>query len=473
MPGNDNTAAMRQPEREAQLLGGRYRLIERIGRGGVSDVWRGVDERLGREVAVKLLHEDTDDAFRRRFTDEARRAAAISHRNVVTVYDAVADGPAFIVMELVRGSTLDEMVRTRGALSVDQAARVVSQVADALDAAHARGIVHSDVKPGNVIVDGDGVAKLTDFGIARAVESAPDHDLVGTPRYVAPEVVRGEAPTPRSDVYGLGLLAYELIAGMPAFDSADTQQLLRARLETVPRLRSVRLGVSPAVDLAVSRALDPDPVHRYPSAGAFADAFIAAARDRDSTVVTPFPGLARQREPLYDRRSIFALLAVLAVVLALYLFFKTFGAAVSIGPTAVPDVRGMTYQQAVAALSQRGLAAREQDRASWTDIGKVVDQSPAPNATARSGDTVTLTVAAAPTAPDVRSKSLNDAANTLIQAGFASPVSWIVDPTARGTGQTVVRQDPAPGSQFQRGAHATVYIVGPGPGGGKGEKKSD
>ena len=473
MPGNDNTAAMRQPEREQQLLAGRYRLIERIGRGGVSDVWRGIDERLGREVAVKLLHQDTDDAFRRRFTDEARRAAAISHRNVVTVYDAVADGRAFIVMELVRGSTLDELVRSGGALSVDQAARVVSQVAAALDAAHARGIIHSDVKPANVIVDGDGVAKLTDFGIARAVESAPDHDLVGTPRYVAPEVVRGEAPTPRSDVYALGLLAYELIAGMPAFASADMQELLRARLETVPRLRSVRLGVSPAVDLAVSRALDPDPAHRYASAGAFGDALIAAARDRLSTVVAPFPDVTGRREPLYDRRSILALLAVLAAVLGLYLFFKTFGAPVSIAPASVPDVRGMSFQQAAQVLSQRGLAARELDRASWTDVGKVVDQSPRPNAFSRGGDVVTLTVATRPTAPNVTGQGLSEAANALIQAGFASPVSWVVDPTARGTAQTVLRQDPAPGSQFERGAHATVYIVGPGPGGGKGEKTSD
>src|SRR5919109_3744478 len=130
-------AALRPVSPSTTLLAGRYRLIERIGEGGVSDVWRGIDERLGREVAVKLLHEDTDDAFRRRFTDEARRAASISHRNVVTVYDAVADGQACIVMELVRGVTLDELVRRSGALSVEEAARIVSQIADALDAAHA------------------------------------------------------------------------------------------------------------------------------------------------------------------------------------------------------------------------------------------------------------------------------------------------------------------------------------------------
>jgi serine/threonine-protein kinase len=466
-------AALRPVSPSTTLLAGRYRLIERIGEGGVSDVWRGIDERLGREVAVKLLHEDTDDAFRRRFTDEARRAASISHRNVVTVYDAVADGRAFIVMELVRGTTLDELVRRGGPLSVSEAARIVTQVADALDAAHARGIVHSDVKPANVMVDEDGVAKLTDFGIARAVESGPEHEVVGTPRYVSPEVVRGEAPSPRSDVYALGLLAYELVAGMPAFAGEDTQHLLRARLESVPRLRSVRLGVSNAVDETVARALDPDPERRYPSAGAFADAFIAAARDRDATLAGPFVAPAREREPFYDRRTIVALAIVAAALVALYLFFKTFGAAVPLTTTTVPDVRGRTYAEAAAMLSARGLQAREQDVPSFDSVGKVIDQSPGANASARGGDVVTLSVGAAPKTPDVRGKSLNDAATILRQAGFATSVSWAVDPAARGVAGTVVRQDPQPDAPFTRGQRATVYLIGPVNGAGEGKKEKD
>ncbi|HYY55409.1 MAG TPA: protein kinase [Candidatus Dormibacteraeota bacterium] len=469
MPG-DRVARIREPVAEGQVLAGRYRLLERVGEGGVSDIWRGIDERLGREVAIKLLHEDTDDAFRRRFTDEARRAAAISHRNVVTVYDAVADGQAFIVMELVRGTTLDELVRRSGALSLSEAAGIVAQVADALDAAHARGIVHSDVKPSNVLIDDEGVAKLTDFGIARAVESGPDHELVGTPRYVAPEVVRGESPSPRSDVYALGLVAYELIAGMPAFGGSDTQQLLRERLETVPRVRSARLGVPASVDAAISRALDPDPARRYASAGAFADALIAASRGRDATV-TAFP--VREREPLYDRRTILVLATVVAALVALYLFFKTFGAAVPIAPVTVPDVHGKTYAEAAQILSSRGLQARREDRVSWDNVGKVVDQSPAANATARGGDVVTLAVAAAPKTPDVRGKSLNDAAVELRRAGFATSVQWAVDPSARGTPGTVTRQDPPPGSDFQRGQRATVYLIGPVTGEGEGKKEKD
>jgi serine/threonine-protein kinase len=468
----DRTAAKREPERPAQVLAGRYRLIERIGQGGVSDVWRAIDERLGREVAVKVLHQDTDDAFRRRFTDEARRAAAISHRNVVTVYDAVADGQAFIVMELVRGVTLDELVRRGGALSVEEAARIVSQIADALDAAHAKGIVHSDVKPGNVLIDDAGVAKLMDFGIARAAESAPDHELVGTPRYVAPEVVRGAGPAPASDVYALGLVAYELIAGMPAFDSNDTQKLLRSRLEGAPSLRSVRLGVSRGVDDVVARALDPEPERRYPSAGAFADALIAAARDREATVAAPFAEAVRRREPLYDRRSLLVLAFVAAALVATYLFFKTFGASVAGMPTTVPDVRNRTYAEAAQILSRSGLNAQQENRVSRTNLGVVLDQSPVPNSAARSGDTVTLVVAVAPTVPNVVGKTLTAAANELIQAGLASPVNWVVDPSARGVAQTVVRQDPAANSQFQPGQTATVWIVGPGPSeGGKGKKE--
>src|SRR5439155_1840673 len=156
-------------EKRDRLLGERYRLIQRIDEGGAGEVWRGRDERLEGDVAVKILGEGADEAFRARFTDEARRAATVSHPNVVTVFDQGQDGPdAYMVMEYVRGRTLRDVVEERGALGLVEAARIVSQVADALDAAHAAGVIHCDVKPANVILDERGIAKLTDFGIARA-----------------------------------------------------------------------------------------------------------------------------------------------------------------------------------------------------------------------------------------------------------------------------------------------------------------
>src|SRR5437763_4317823 len=199
-----------------RTLGGRYTLIERIDAGGAGEVWRARDERLGRDVAVKILGEHADEAFRERFADEARRAAAVSHPNVVTVFDEGRDGTdSFMVMEYVRGKTLRDVVAERGPLPVHETARIVAQVAAALDAAHEAGVIHCDVKPANVILDEHGTAKLTDFGIARAARGPREHELIGTARHIAPERVAGEAPTERSDIYSLGLVAYELLTGRP------------------------------------------------------------------------------------------------------------------------------------------------------------------------------------------------------------------------------------------------------------------
>src|SRR5213594_3245641 len=166
-----------RPRAARRVLAGRYRLLERIDEGGAGEVWRARDSKLKRDVAVKVLGTGADEAFRARFADEARRAAAVVHPNVVTVFDEGRDGAdAFMVMELVAGKTLRDVVAERGPLPPHEVSRLVTQVAAALDAAHAAGVIHCDVKPANVIVDREGLAKLTDFGIARA---ARDRDEIG------------------------------------------------------------------------------------------------------------------------------------------------------------------------------------------------------------------------------------------------------------------------------------------------------
>ncbi|MDQ2951785.1 MAG: serine/threonine protein kinase, partial [Chloroflexota bacterium] len=268
MPANDRTEALDRPQDRDQaerLLAGRYRLRERIDAGGAGEVWLARDQRLGRDVAVKILGADADSAFRERFADEARRAASVQHPNVVTVYDEGRDGEdSFMVMEYVEGKTLRDVVRDRGPLPAHEAARIVSQVAAALDAAHEAGVIHCDVKPANVILTDEGTAKLTDFGIARAARGPREHELIGTARYIAPERVAGEAPTERSDIYSLGLVAYELLAGQPAYGDMETEDLLRERLDgPAPSLRTARVGVSDSVDGVVRRALARDPQDRY------------------------------------------------------------------------------------------------------------------------------------------------------------------------------------------------------------------
>src|SRR5919201_1658214 len=204
-----------------------------------------------------------------RIADEARRSASVSHPNVVTVYDEGRDGDdSFMVMEYVRGKTLRDIVADRGPLAPHEAARIVSQIAAALDAAHEAGVIHCDVKPANVIVDERGSAKLTDFGIARAARGPREHELIGTARYIAPERVAGEPPTERSDIYSLGLVAYELLAGRPAYAEMETEDVLRERLDgPPPSLRTARVGVNDAVDQVVRRALARDPDDRHAKAG--------------------------------------------------------------------------------------------------------------------------------------------------------------------------------------------------------------
>jgi len=407
---SEKTSQVRTPA-SARLLATRYRLLERIDEGGAGEVWRARDEKLDRNVAIKLLGPDADDAFRARFADEARRAAAVVHPNVVTVFDEGRDGAdAFMVMELVPGETLREIVAERGPMPPHEVGRLIRQVAGALDAAHAAGVVHCDVKPANVIVDPKGVAKLTDFGIARAARDRDEQELLGTARYIAPERVEGGPVTARTDVYGLGLVAYELLTGRPAFDGATSEELVRQRLVgPPPSLRLARVGIDDRLDAIVGRALATEPDRRYASAGAFAQAFSEVAdRDSDPTSsLSRITGGRTARGWTFPRlANSVAILAVLAILFALFLFFSSFQRSGLTGtaPTAAPS-------------------------------------------------------AAAAGTPNVVGKRLSDAISALQAAGFAN-VAWEPGP-GQGAACAVVQQDPPAGTALAHGATTTLsYIAG-------------
>ena len=311
---------------EGRVLAVRYRLVERIDAGGAGEVWRARDERLDRDVAVKILGADADEAFRQRFADEARRAAAVQHPNVVTVFDEGREGgDSFMVMEFVKGRTLRDMIAARGPLSPTETARLIAQVAAALDAAHEAGVIHCDVKPANVIVDEQGRAKLTDFGIARAARGPREHELIGTARYIAPERIEGEAPTERSDIYSLGLVAYELLAGRPAYAEMETEDLLRERLDgPPPSLRTARVGVSNDVDAVIRKALARAPEDRYPSAGTFARELLGAVERGDATGVVATPPRPLRRGRAFSMNATVALLAIIAVLVGTLVVFASF-----------------------------------------------------------------------------------------------------------------------------------------------------
>lgn len=272
-----------------RTLAGRYRILGLIGRGGSAEVWHANDDRTGHAVAVKMLREDAPAVVRERFLAEARRLDDVRHPNVVRVLGAFADAHRpFLVLDLVEGDRLDHVART-AALSGARVVRIVSQVAAALDAVHARGILHLDVKPGNVIVrPPDDHVTLIDLGIAQDLR-VPERDAIGSPAYVAPELIAGEPLSPRSDVYALGLLAFELVRGRPAFASDDHE--LRARLETEAGTRAVA-QLPLRWRGPIGQALARDPEARPASAGGFAQ------RLRDAVLARPPERATRARMPL-------------------------------------------------------------------------------------------------------------------------------------------------------------------------------
>ena len=267
------------------ILGGRYRLLELLGQGGMATIYRARDAQLDRDVAVKLLRPEfgQDPDFLARFRDEARSAASLSHPNIVAVFDFGQDeGDPYIVMELVEGQDLASILRENGPLAPRQAARVAADVAKALHAAHTRGIVHRDVKPSNILIGRDGRVKVADFGIARALDDAQvtlPGVTMGSVHYFAPEQARGEPATAASDTYALGIVLFETLTGQRPFSGEGAAAVALARLtNTPPRQSTLRAAVPPALDAIVARAMALDPAARFPSAaamGAALDGFLA------------------------------------------------------------------------------------------------------------------------------------------------------------------------------------------------------
>ena len=278
------------------LLAGRYRLGAPLGSGGMARVYEATDEVLGRRVAIKVLPaEGAEEELRSRFVREAGTAASFAHPNVVGVYDAGDDGGTlFLAMELIEGSTLVTVLAERAPLDEAEAVGIAEQVLDALDAAHAAGVVHRDVKPGNILVSGEGTVKLVDFGIAKAVSDIETvltgkDAIVGTVRYMSPEQTMGEAATPESDLYAVGVMLYEMLAGSPPFTGDTTTSVALAHQQRpVPSIRESRPEISEAVDLVIRRALAKDPKDRPGTAAEMRRALRLAAPTR--TLVMPAPG---------------------------------------------------------------------------------------------------------------------------------------------------------------------------------------
>src|SRR5215475_4989836 len=298
-----------------------YRIEELLGRGGMGVVYRAYDLRLKRPVALKLVTPSLarDEQFRERFERESELVMSLEHPNVVPIYDAgEADGRVYLAMRLVDGTDLRSLLRTEGALEPGRAMAICTQIAAALDAAHARDLVHRDVKPSNVLLDGSEHVYLADFGLTRTLDDegsgAGEDRAVGTPAYLAPEQLEGLPADGRADVYSLGCVLYECLTGEPVFPRDSRLAVAWAHLEEEPpRASKRRAGLPEAVDAVIRRALAKEPAERFPTCGAL----VAAAGQ--ALGLGKIGGASRRRRVLVRAGAIGLAIAVGAVVIAMTL----------------------------------------------------------------------------------------------------------------------------------------------------------
>jgi serine/threonine-protein kinase len=448
------------------IIDGRYRVLNRIGSGGMADVYAAEDRQLGRRVALKLLYRRfaEDEEFVERFRREASSAAGLQHPHVVQVYDRGEwDGTYYIAMEFLEGRSLKQIIREEGALDPERAIDIVIQVLRAERFAHKRGIVHRDIKPHNVIVDDEGNAKVTDFGIARAGASdmTETGSILGTAQYLSPEQAQGHPVSARSDLYSTGILLYECLTGRVPFDgeSPVTIALKQVSEEPLPPSQ-LNPAVSPELEDVVLHAMAKDPAWRFASADEFIAA-LEAARGRPATgtyaYVPPSTVYAPPVEP--ERRDLRWLLWVL---LALLLIGGAIAAYLLLQPNqkTVPDVVGQKSATAAQNIQNAGFEVRIQPvQSDEVPKDRVISQQPGANKEADEGSTVTLVVSAGPgeaPIPEVVGLTQKSAENRLKDAGFKSRTTQDTSDTVEKG--RVIDSAPPQGSLLEKGQTVTLTV---------------
>jgi eukaryotic-like serine/threonine-protein kinase len=504
-----------------RVLEGRYAVRSRIARGGMATVYLAVDQRLDREVAIKVMHPDLaqDEEFLRRFIREARSAARLSHPGVVAVYDqGQDDGSWFLVMEHVPGHTLRALLNERGRLTPREALALLDPVLDALAAAHWNGIIHRDIKPENVLIADDGRVKVADFGLARAVTTATTNQdskvLLGTVAYLAPEQVERNVADARSDVYAIGILLFEMLTGRKPFEGDTPIQVAYQHVHSdVPAPSTAVAGIAPALDRLVQQATDRDPDQRPADAG---ELLVDARRTRagltpdelDGTATIPMtqtageptvlvptagafvPGGAPPVTPYHPmptpaptgvldlrdgqpptrtgQRSRHTGRNAAIVILIVALVLGVAGWYIGAGPgskISTPNVLRLTAAQAQKTLQAKGLKSRLVQVFSETvTAGRVAGTDPDPGKPVSKNGTVTVQVSKGPErypAPTVVGKSRDDAESAITDQHLAvgEVRSAYSDTAAVGV---VVSSDPPAGTQLAPGK-AIDLVVSKGP----------
>ena len=459
------------------VVDGRYRLVTRLGSGGMADVWCAEDLQLGRRVALKLLHRRfaEDAEFVERFRREASSAAGLQHPNVVSVYDrGEFEGTYYIAMEFLAGVTLKDLVKRDGQLEPSRAIDLAIQILRAARFAHKRGIIHRDLKPHNVIVDAEDRAKVTDFGIARAGASdmTETGSILGTAQYLSPEQAQGHAVTGQSDLYAIGIVLYEMLTGTIPFEG-DSAVTIALKQVSEPPLPPGRLNpaVTPELEAAVMRALAKAPEQRFADADEFIAALEAARVGLDepsgaaTTAFMPVasPGIVEEEvvyaEPLAEERGprwwLWGLLAALLIVGAIVAALLLAGEE----ERAVPRLVGADVAAAARTLRNEGFRPVVERVRNEAPSDQVIAQDPAPGTRLEVGDEVTLTVSNGPgltAIPDVEGKGRREARSELVRAGFkVRERREASDDVEQGL---VIESVPAAGAQVEVGSTVTIVV---------------
>jgi len=481
------------------LFDGRYRIMRKLGSGGMADVYLAEDEELGRRVAIKILNDKyaPDDQFVERFRREAKNAAGLSHPNIVSIYDrGEAEGTYYIAMEYLDGRSLKELVVARGPLPIPDAIAATRQVLAALRFAHRKGVVHRDIKPHNVMADADGRLKVTDFGIARAGVSQMTEagSIIGTAQYLSPEQARGAPVDQRSDLYSMGIVLYEMLTGQVPFTGESPVEIAMKHLSDTPRPPSLlRPDIPPDLDMVALRALAKSPEDRFQTAeemdveldrvaagvGVTAETADAATAVLSGTALASAPTAIvpprrppteprrpsyRYAEPPRRRRPVWPwLLALLLVVAAgvsgYYAFGKIQDSLGGSGTVSVPFVVQMREDLAVAKLNGKGLLATVHRQPNENmKIGLVFEQGTVAGARVDKGTSVDIYVSTGPpkvTVPDVMGKSNNDAIAAIADAKLKFKVLQVFSKEDAGT---VVAQEPRGGRIVNQGSVVHINV---------------
>ena len=478
------------------LFDGRYKIVRKLGAGGMANVYLAEDQELGRRVAIKILNERhaNDEQFVERFRREAKNAAGLSHPNIVSIFDrGEAEGTYYIAMEYLDGRSLKELITKRGPAPINVSVDYARQILAALRVAHRQGLVHRDIKPHNVLVDGEGRVKVTDFGIARAGPSqmTEEGSIIGTAQYLSPEQAQGAPVTPASDLYSVGIVLYELLTGTVPFSGETPVELAMKHLSKVPEPPShIRSEVPRDLDFVVMRALAKSPAERYQTADEMdadlarvargvsvspeteeAATAIIAQPITAATVVNPSVAPPPQAPVYYDydepverRRPFWPWLLALGLVvlagfagwLAYNQIRKQLNASKQITVGRYIDVRESVARDEILHAGLNVHITRRPSTAQPPTF--VYDQEPSSGNKIPKGNTVTIFVStgvAKVPVPDVRNKDSTDAAATIAALGLNPDVHQVYSAKDQGT---VVAQAPRPGVKVAKGSKVRINV---------------